>query len=142
MLAEWLLANRLEILNSLDVPTRVGRRGQRDSIIDLTIANDAVIEGGLVSKWECSGRGSLGSDHNCITWTITINPPCDTRNPEGAYQHRINIACEDDWIKAATTYLEEHPPPQYALTKEIKEGALIILKAMSTATKLSMEKVL
>ncbi|KAF8692069.1 Reverse transcriptase (RNA-dependent DNA polymerase), partial [Rhizoctonia solani] len=142
MLAEWLLANRLEILNSLDVPTRVGRRGQRDSIIDLTIANDAVIEGGLVSKWECSGRGSLGSDHNCITWTITINPPCDTRNSEGAYRHRIDIAGEDDWIKAATIYLEEHPPPQYTSTQEIEEGALIILKAMSTATELSMEKVL
>ncbi|KAF8761656.1 hypothetical protein RHS01_01194 [Rhizoctonia solani] len=70
----------------------------------------------------------------------------DLRNREqlakGAYRHRIDIAGEDDWIKAATTYLEEHPPPQYASTKEIKEGALIILKAMSTATELSMEKVL
>ncbi|KAF8757129.1 Reverse transcriptase (RNA-dependent DNA polymerase) [Rhizoctonia solani] len=114
MLAEWLLANRLEILNSLDVPTRVGRRSS--------------LEMGML------GRGSLGSDHNCITWTITINPPCDTRNSEGAYRHRIDIAGEDDWIKAATIYLEEHPPPQYTSTQEIEEGALIILKAMSTAT--------
>ncbi|KAF8760888.1 hypothetical protein RHS01_00689 [Rhizoctonia solani] len=122
MLAEWLLANRLEILNSLDVPTRVGRRSS--------------LEMGMLRE------GSLGSDHNCITWTITINPPCDTRNSEGAYRHRIDIAGEDDWIKAATIYLEEHPPPQYTSTQEIEEGALIILKAMSTATELSMEKVL
>ncbi|KAJ1305845.1 hypothetical protein OPQ81_010570 [Rhizoctonia solani] len=119
MLAEWITMNQMEILNALDVPTRVGRRGQRDSIIDLTIANEAVLEGDLVSDWECSSRGTLGSDHNCITW-----------------------ANEDKWTKAVLDHLENHPPPpQYLCELDIEEGALAILKAMSAATEQSMQKV-
>ncbi|KAF8702312.1 Reverse transcriptase (RNA-dependent DNA polymerase), partial [Rhizoctonia solani] len=139
-LAEWILANKLEVINSPNTPTRRGRRGQRDSIIDLTITNNTVSQGNLILEWESTSFGAMGSNHNSIGWKFTICPPKDTQPPEELMRFVIDMENQDKWIKAITRLLKENPPLQiYNSTEDIELGAWSILKAMSNATDCSMK---
>jgi endonuclease/exonuclease/phosphatase family metal-dependent hydrolase len=141
-LAEWIISNDLDILNNPDTPTRRGRTGQKDSIIDLTIINPVARELDWTKDWECSQKQALGSDHNCITWTLTPFENPHYSHPKPTYRYDIDESRREKWDIAFKTAIEANPTPTaYTATDDVEKGAKAVLEAMGTATHKSMKRV-
>ncbi|KAG9088664.1 hypothetical protein FRC06_001931, partial [Ceratobasidium sp. 370] len=140
-LAEWILANDLEIMNRQNVITRRGHRGQRDSVIDLTIVNRKAWNQDLVMEWECERGLSYGSDHNGISFDVVIPPNTRYHPPPTAYRYSIDASRRDDWLTAFHRIIGNSPPPEtYSTPEDCQNGALAILNAMTEATRIVMPR--
>ncbi|QRV95516.1 Reverse transcriptase from mobile element jockey protein [Ceratobasidium sp. AG-Ba] len=140
-LAEWILTNNFSIMNSVGMPTRLGRGRQRDSVIDLTLVNSAAYDNDLVYDWDSVEAISVGSDHNAIVWTLGCPKPKGFKPTPKLYQHSIDIDCKEDWVTAFTLAFEASPPPDaYSTGPMCQDGVFAILRAMSSATKSTMPR--
>ncbi|KEP50809.1 putative endonuclease/reverse transcriptase, partial [Rhizoctonia solani 123E] len=135
-ISEWALANDLHIVNSLDIPTRRGRGGQADSIIDLTLLNSAAIDALDGLNWEVSKEGAIDSDHNAITFTLSPHDQVETDGvTEPSPSYIIDGSLSKEWIDAYARELDQANVPDLPRTaEETERSALSILKAMSNAT--------
>lgn len=134
-IAEWILSNDIAIYNTPGVATRRGKRGQRDSIIDLTLANSTAADTGIISDWGCSSDFALKSDHNAITWNVTPPPDHEPSTQEPIYRYTIDGSLKDDWIDAFEVAIRNcNVPGAYTEPANCEEGALAILDAMANAT--------
>lgn len=106
------LINRHDLFvnNDLDVPTRPyktqtsrgGRRGEKvlsDSIIDLTISNQAL---GPLASWEIEKEGLTTSDH-LVIWASWDSPEGEEQSPQATITGwQIGVLLEDEEALEAT----------------------------------------
>ncbi|KAJ1299691.1 hypothetical protein OPQ81_005381 [Rhizoctonia solani] len=136
-LADWIEENDLTIMNNTNTPTRIGRKNQKDSIIDLTLFNSCAAEKWNDINWEATERGSAGSDHQAITWEISSYDQVEPNvllEPEPGYI--IDLECQDEWIEEYAHCIKTADLPNTCSTaKDLDRIANGILQAMSNATK-------
>jgi ribonuclease HI len=138
-LIEWLASNALTLENDTEVPTRIGRTNQQDSILDLTFWNHAATENDLFADWECRPDLALRSDHNAITWTIRADEEdntLDNRAPDSKYH--IDASRQTEWRQEYLDSIRNGPPPTFASPDEIIAATDIIMKACNGATSATM----
>ncbi|KAJ1309245.1 hypothetical protein OPQ81_004910 [Rhizoctonia solani] len=135
--ANWVVENKLTIMNNLNTPTCIGNKNQKDSIINLTLFNTCAIEKWPDINWEATEHRSAGSDHHAITWEISSHDQAEPDmllEPEPGYV--IDLECQDDWIEEYVHNIKAaHLPVKCSMAKELDKVANGILQAMSNATK-------
>jgi hypothetical protein len=100
-LIEWLTSNMLTLENNTQVPTRIGRTNQQDSILDLTFWNHAATTNNTFTDWECCPDLALHSNHNAITWSIHADRENNSnvvREPDTKYH--VNTSRQLEWRQA------------------------------------------
>ncbi|KAG9126385.1 hypothetical protein FRC07_003632 [Ceratobasidium sp. 392] len=140
-LAEWIDSNDMTLLNHAGVATRIGRTGQQDSVLDLTLANSTALDTDLVSGWLCSDIENLKSDHCALSWSINIPADHVPTVTEPIFRYTIDSAYQKEWVEAFKAAVTTNPlPDAYVEQRHCEEGALRLLDAMSNATQLVMPK--
>ncbi|QRW07801.1 Reverse transcriptase (RNA-dependent DNA polymerase) [Ceratobasidium sp. AG-Ba] len=140
--AEWILSNNITVANTPGVPTRLGQRGQQNSVIDLTLVNHYASISDCFSDWECDSALGFGSDHRGITWSLSAPPEHPFEPAPPSFRFSIDVANRNAWVEEFTSYLETHPIPKtYQSRESLEAGALAILEAMSVATQNSMKRI-
>ncbi|KAF8750082.1 Reverse transcriptase (RNA-dependent DNA polymerase) [Rhizoctonia solani] len=136
----WISENDFHIFNDLTMPTRIGRRGQSDSIIDLTLLNSAAVDAFEDFEWTCEAEGAMGSDHNIISWTISSHIHADgTTDTEPPPNFVIDLEIEDDWTSRFDFLLSlAHLPLDPKTPADLESMANGILQAMTQATQDTM----
>ncbi|QRW06896.1 Reverse transcriptase from mobile element jockey protein [Ceratobasidium sp. AG-Ba] len=139
-LATWIITNDFMIMNS-GARTRRGRKGQKDSVIDLTIANGKAWENDILIDWESSEQLSLDSDHNGISWAIKIPEDNEFTLAPKLYQYSIDASREEDWTEAFHADMNSRSIP-HDITNEdaCQHVAVSILEAMTKATHKTMPR--
>jgi hypothetical protein len=136
-LVDWMTENAFFIQNDNSQCTRRGRTGQADTIIDLTLFNFPAEEKRVFSNWDCHEDLAAGSDHNAITWTVTVPDdemaPEDEADPNPGF--RIDPARRKEWCQALRDAIARQPPPRtYKEAEDVENGAMAILAALGNAT--------
>ncbi|KAF8759946.1 Reverse transcriptase (RNA-dependent DNA polymerase) [Rhizoctonia solani] len=142
LLDNWASENDFHVLNDLTVPTRNGKKGQADSIIDLTLLNSIAVDAFVDFDWTCEAEGAMGSDHNIISWAIGAHDQTDAAtHPKPPPTFTIDPELEEEWTNAFVAHLSnENLPSQPKTPSELDSMAVGILQAMANATEDSMPK--
>ncbi|KAL1738445.1 Endonuclease/exonuclease/phosphatase [Schizophyllum fasciatum] len=140
-LVDWAEENSFSLLNDTSCPTRIGRQGQSNSIIDLTWSNFVADEFNIIQDWHCTSKLSLESDHNAITWSL-VPFQDDNLPPTEALEHghRIDPARRDDWCQNFRTRLDQAPLGPYLSTEDVEAAARVLLDCMRDATSTVMPR--
>ncbi|KAF8697559.1 Reverse transcriptase (RNA-dependent DNA polymerase), partial [Rhizoctonia solani] len=140
LLDNWISENDFHIFNDLTMPTRIGRRGQSDSIINLTLLNSAAVDAFEDFEWTCKAEGAMGLDHNIILWTISLHIHADgTTDTKPPPNFVIDLEIEDDWTSCFDFLLSLALLPLNPKTPaDLESMANSILQAMTQATQDTM----
>jgi hypothetical protein len=138
-LIEWLASNSLTLENNTQVPTRIGRTNQQDSILDLTFWNYAATANDSFTDWECRPDLALRSDHNAITWSIYANEE-DNRNVirEHETQYHIDASRQSEWRQEYLDAIRDSASISFNNPNEIIAATETMLKACNSATEAMM----
>jgi hypothetical protein len=138
-LIEWLASNTLTLENDTQVPTRIGRTNQQDSILDLTFWNHAATVNDSFTDWECRPDLALRSDHNAITWSIHSDGE-DHRDVVRQHesQYHIDASRKSEWRQAYLDAIRESAPMSFNSPDEVTAATETILKACNRATEATM----
>jgi ribonuclease HI len=138
-LIEWLASNALTLENDTQIPTRIGRTNQQDSILDLTFWNHAATENDLFSDWDCRPDLALRSDHNAITWSIHVEGEDNhnlTREPDTRYH--IDASRQSEWRQEYLDAIKDNPTITFTSPVEVIAATEAIMKACDQATAATM----
>src|SRR5260221_5194705 len=94
----WLDGQGFSLCSERDVYTRSGAGTQRDTIIDLTFANELAIGQGVVCDHSVNPDLTLLSDHNALTFTL--GDPRETVDNIAEAKYNWKDAIEEDFTKA------------------------------------------
>ncbi|QRW24048.1 hypothetical protein RhiXN_10372 [Rhizoctonia solani] len=112
LLDNWASENDFHVLNDLTVPTRNGKKGQADSIIDLTLLNSIAVDAFVDFDWTCEAEGAMGSDHNIISWAIGAHDQTDAAtHPKPPPTFTIDPELEEEWTNAFVAHLSNENLP-------------------------------
>jgi hypothetical protein len=134
-LIEWLASNTLTLENDTQVPTRIGRSNQQDSILDLTFWNHAATAFNTFTDWECCPDLALRSDHNAITWSIHADGEINhsiAREPDT--KHHIDVSRQSEWRQEYLDTIRDGPPLTFNSPDEVIAATEFIMKACDRAT--------
>jgi hypothetical protein len=138
-LIEWIVSNALTLENDTQVPTRIGRTNQQDSILDLTFWNYAATKSDLFANWDCRPDLALRSDHNAITWTIhadEVGNPSNKQEPDSKYH--IDASRQSEWRQEYLDTARSGPAPTFATPNDVIAATDLIMKACNHATASTM----
>ncbi|KAG8726467.1 hypothetical protein FRC10_007102, partial [Ceratobasidium sp. 414] len=110
-IADWIESHDINLENRNEAITRPGKTRQRDSVIDLTLTNRAAWSKELVSDWHCDPALAYGSDHNGISFDITIPNEHTTVRETTEWRYIIDLDRETEWLDAFKERIESCPPP-------------------------------
>jgi hypothetical protein len=100
-LEEWLNQNRLQVMNLDGVPTWArSREGDRPSIIDLALANEAMIFTNQLSPLDISLGESLGSDHAALLFQVYPLTHLALQPPPAPTGYCADPKHHDSWMRA------------------------------------------
>jgi ribonuclease HI len=140
-LIEWLASNTLTLENNTQIPTRIGRTNQQDSILDLTFWNHAATTTDMFTDWECRPDLALRSDHNAITWSISADGEDNlnvVREPDT--KHHIDASRQSEWRQEYLDYIKVNSPLALSTPNEVITATETIINACSHATASTMPK--
>src|SRR5258707_2166590 len=95
---DWLEGQGFSLCSERDVYTRSGAGTQRDTIIDLTFANEPAIGQGVVHNHSVNPDLTLLSDHNALTFTL--GDPRESVVNIAKAKYNWKDAIEEDFTKA------------------------------------------
>lgn len=133
-LVDWAEANSFALLNDTSLPTRRGRTGQADSIIDLTWTNFVADEFQVIQDWDCSCSHAVQSDHNAVTWSIAPFQEDHLEDPSPETGYRIDPARESDWREEFQARIHTATPAHYLSADDVEAAALGLLNCMRDTT--------
>ena len=100
-LTEWISDNNFTVLNEPGEPMwRGGPNGERQSVIDLVIANDAARYLGQISDVEISFPKSLSSNHTTLIFHIYPENSISVIPPPAPKGYQADKDCRLKWCKA------------------------------------------
>jgi ribonuclease HI len=138
-LIEWLASNALTLENDIQVPTRIGRTNQQDSILDLTFWNYAATENNIFADWDCRPDLALRSNHNAITWTIRadeVDNPTNEQDPDSKYH--VDASRQSEWRQEYLDATRSRLAPTFTTPNEVTAATDLIMKACDHATASTM----
>jgi hypothetical protein len=105
-LCNWINDHRFSILNPLLTPTRKGiKENERDAVLDLVMANEAVCWFGHIGPVKISEAEALGSDHAALLFSvIPSDHPSYLPDPSPA-GYQADDEQRQAWSKAFSTNL-------------------------------------